>query len=198
MSEINKKRKNEDSKEEKRQFKRQKRSHFEFQITEIPEYDDTIETKMNNLKELPFSSNSNLHFENFEDLKYEIISKKNPKKFKVTVTGDKEEIRTWQKNILTGRASAAEHEISEEEIITKALFRFMGKRIENFRFGILKRCSCDSFANFDYDVDRLKKHIAKEHKKTFEDALITELPEEAKESKELLLYLIQIFYISFS
>ena len=153
---------------------------------------------MNNLKELPFSSNSNLHFENFEDLKYEIISKKNPKIFKVTVTGDKEEIRTWQKNILAGRASAAEHEISEEEIITKALFRFMGKRIENFRFGNLKRCSCDSFANFDYDVDRLKKHIAKEHKKTFEDALITELPEEAKESKELLLYLIQTFYISFS
>ena len=138
----------------------------------------------------------------FANLKYEIISE-DPRKFKLTVTGVLEEIKKWQDDIRTGRCYAARYEISPAVVVRKAIESVKSeveilnyhRRAKRFRrHGQFAHCySC----GYDF-VDRksTRRHIAKLHMVRLEDAIISMLPEPAKFSKELFLYLMQVFYIS--
>ena len=195
-----------------RKRKREEEHHYEMIIEES----QTTETENGRItmttfyptKEVSSPSNSqlfiseNINGNEFANLKYEIISE-DPRKFKLTVTGVLEEIKKWQDDILTGRCYAARYQISPAVVVGKAIESVKSeveiinyhRRAKRFRrHGQYARCcSC----GYDFvDRNSTRRHIAKFHMVTIEKAIISMLPEPAKFSKELFLYLMQVFYIS--
>jgi hypothetical protein len=195
-----------------RKRKREEEQHYEMIIEES----QTNETENGRItmttfyptKEVSSPSNSqlfiseNINGNEFANLKYEIISEE-PRKYKLTVTGVLEEIKKWQEDILTGRCYAARYHISPAVVVRKAIENVKSevdifnyhRRAKRFRrLGQYAHCcSC----GYDFvDGKSTRRHIAKSHTGRIEEAIISMLPEQAKFSKELFLYLMQVFYIS--
>ena len=195
-----------------RKRKRKEERHYEMIIEESP----TTETEKCRLtmttfrpaKEVASSSNSQLNIsENisgneFSNLKYEILSE-DQRKFKLIVTGVLEEIKKWQDDILTGRCYAARFQISPAVVVRKAICSVRSevniieyhKRKKRFR-RLGQYAHCNSCGYDFIDRKSTRRHIAKFHMAKIEDAIVSMLPEPAKFSKELFLYLMQVFYIS--